>query len=80
MHRKTLLSALAPVFSFLTLLTLAAAAGVRLDPMPASETGRTMEISDGNNTPEFTDVVVGEVWLLSGQSNMAMRTPTSLKS
>jgi sialate O-acetylesterase len=46
---------------------------IRLEPMPASETGRTMQISDGSNTLEFTDVVVGDVWVLSGQSNMSMR-------
>ncbi len=46
---------------------------VRLDPMPASETGRAMQISNGISTMTLTDIVVGEVWLLSGQSNMAMR-------
>lgn len=46
---------------------------VRLDPMPASESGQTMEISDGLTAHSFENVVVGEVWVLSGQSNMAMR-------
>ena len=59
---------------------------VRLDPMPASAESRTMRIFVCNRQPRtknqelaaknqdpitFHDVVVGEVWLVSGQSNMA---------
>ena len=43
---------------------------VKLAPMKASKTGREMVIR-GENTLPLKDVLVGEVWLCSGQSNMA---------
>ena len=43
---------------------------VRLAPLQASKTGREMSVK-GSNTLTFGDVLVGEVWLCSGQSNMA---------
>lgn len=47
---------------------------VDLTPLQASSTSRTLTVSaqlDSNQTIiEFTDVLVGEVWLCSGQSNM----------
>jgi sialate O-acetylesterase len=51
---------------------VATAAGrwsVALDPMPASAEPRTLTVR-GRNTITFGDVLVGEVWLCSGQSNM----------
>ena len=42
---------------------------VTLSSMPASATPGTMTIS-GNNTITLGDVLVGEVWIVSGQSNM----------
>jgi len=42
---------------------------VVLDPMPASVEPRTLTVT-GRTTVTFTDVLVGEVWLCSGQSNM----------
>jgi sialate O-acetylesterase len=42
---------------------------VWLDPMEASSTGKTLTVS-GKNTLAINDVLVGEVWLCSGQSNM----------
>lgn len=45
---------------------------VRLAPLEASAKSRTMTVS-GSNTITFDDVLVGEVWLCSGQSNMAGR-------
>lgn len=42
---------------------------VVLQPMPANETPQTMMVS-GKNTITLKDVLVGEVWLVSGQSNM----------
>lgn len=42
---------------------------VMLNPMPASAKGRDLVIS-GINKIVLTDVLVGEVWLCSGQSNM----------
>jgi sialate O-acetylesterase len=43
---------------------------VRLPIMAAGDTPETMTIDDGKSTIEFTDVLVGDVWILSGQSNM----------
>ena len=44
---------------------------VELDPMPASAEGRELTIEqEGGERAVFTDVLVGEVWLASGQSNM----------
>jgi len=42
---------------------------VRLDPMRANTTPSTMSIS-GKNTIELKNILVGEVWLVAGQSNM----------
>ncbi|MBR0505644.1 MAG: hypothetical protein IJJ84_09570 [Kiritimatiellae bacterium] len=49
---------------------------VRLAPMEASAEGRVLKANDA----EVKDVLVGEVWLCSGQSNMSMRmwTPTKV--
>lgn len=43
---------------------------LRLPPMPAA-TGLRMTITDGATTLAFDNVAVGEVWVASGQSNMA---------
>ncbi len=44
---------------------------VQLDPLPASAEGRPLVVAEeGANQIELKDVVVGEVWLASGQSNM----------
>lgn len=42
---------------------------VKLDPMRANNTPATMTIS-GKNTIELNNILVGEVWLVAGQSNM----------
>ena len=44
---------------------------VRLAPMAAG--GPYEMVVRGNNTVRFSDVMVGEVWICSGQSNMEMR-------
>lgn len=44
---------------------------VVLDPMPASSDPAILRVS-GRSTEVVRDVLVGEVWLCSGQSNMAM--------
>jgi sialate O-acetylesterase len=44
---------------------------VTLDPVEPSYEGRTMTVTAGNETLEFQDIVLGEVWLCAGQSNMA---------
>jgi len=43
---------------------------VRLSPLPANATPQTMTIT-GENTVTINNVLVGEVWLCGGQSNMA---------
>jgi sialate O-acetylesterase len=57
-----------------TKTTIADAAGrwlVELDKMPASAEGRTLAVIEtGSPAVEVKDVLVGEVWLGSGQSNM----------
>jgi sialate O-acetylesterase len=42
---------------------------VKLAPLPAGTPPLTMTVA-GSNTVNFTDVLVGDVWLCSGQSNM----------
>jgi len=52
--------------------TIAAADGewlIRLDPMKAKATAAMMTIA-GRNTIELRNILVGEVWLVAGQSNM----------
>ena len=44
---------------------------VKLDPLPANATPATLVIA-GTSTRNLTDVLVGEVWMCSGQSNMGM--------
>lgn len=42
---------------------------VKLSPMQANSTAATLSIS-GKNTIELKNILVGEVWLVAGQSNM----------
>lgn len=44
-----------------------------LDPMRAEATGRTLTAACGPDTLRLPQVVVGEVWLAGGQSNMTFR-------
>jgi sialate O-acetylesterase len=44
---------------------------VQLPAMPASAEGRTLTVGGTTGTKTFNDVLVGEVWLAGGQSNMA---------
>lgn len=41
-----------------------------LDPMAASFNPQSMTISSGTNSFEIDNILIGEVWLCSGQSNM----------
>lgn len=43
---------------------------VNLDPSPADEKGQTLEVTCGTNSVQVLDILIGEVWLASGQSNM----------
>lgn len=45
---------------------------VKLAPLAASKENRTLTVSGKDNKLEFKNVLVGEVWLCSGQSNMEM--------
>ncbi len=44
---------------------------VKLDPLKASSEPRTFTVTAGENKIVLNDILVGEVWLCSGQSNMA---------
>lgn len=50
---------------------------VVLDPLSANATGQELNIT-GRNTHTYSDVLVGEVWLCSGQSNMQWPVSKSL--
>jgi sialate O-acetylesterase len=43
---------------------------VKLDPLTASAQGRDLIVTAGDEETRITDVLVGDVWLCSGQSNM----------
>ena len=43
---------------------------VKLDPLKMSKEPATMIVTVGGETLEINDILVGEVWLCSGQSNM----------
>ncbi|HWB32480.1 MAG TPA: sialate O-acetylesterase [Acidobacteriaceae bacterium] len=61
-------------FAGQTVTATAAADGkwiARLSPMKASAESRTLTVTDSSKT-EFQDVLVGDVWLCSGQSNMEL--------
>ena len=47
---------------------------VHLDPMNACTTGRTLKVQSAisNQESEISDILVGDVWICSGQSNMEM--------
>lgn len=43
---------------------------VRLDPLQASDQGRSLTVASAGRSITLDDVLVGEVWICSGQSNM----------
>jgi sialate O-acetylesterase len=43
---------------------------VVLDPLPASTLGRSFSVFSGDESVEYDGVLVGDVWVLGGQSNM----------
>ena len=48
-----------------------------LAPMQASTEGRTLEISGDGSVSSIENVLVGEVWIAAGQSNMQMAMATT---
>lgn len=50
---------------------------VELDPLKANATGRELKVTSGDASVTLKDVLVGEVWLASGQSNMGFTIPKS---
>ncbi|MEO5916943.1 MAG: sialate O-acetylesterase [Luteolibacter sp.] len=66
-----------------TKTTTADAAGrwqVALDSMPASAESRTLSVTeDGSPSLKIKDILVGEVWLGSGQSNMEFKVGQTRK-
>lgn len=49
-------------------------------PLPASGTPRTLTAKAGNSTATANNILIGEVWLLSGQSNMAFLMTSVLRA
>ena len=45
---------------------------VKLDPMEVNSTGSVLTISGGGSSITINNILVGEVWLCGGQSNMGM--------
>ncbi len=45
---------------------------VKLSPLAASKENRTLTVSGKDNTVTANNILVGEVWIASGQSNMEM--------
>jgi sialate O-acetylesterase len=43
---------------------------VKLEPMPAGSEPVDLTVSSGDETVRMTDILVGDVWVASGQSNM----------
>jgi sialate O-acetylesterase len=50
---------------------------IELDPMEASFTGRELHVQGPDNQVTLKDVLVGEVWLCGGQSNMEFKLRAS---
>ncbi len=50
---------------------------VQLAPLQASREGQTLRVKTKDSLIKFEDVLVGEVWLCSGQSNMEWRVSQS---
>jgi len=53
---------------------------VSLKPLKASSSPQTMKISSGGQTISVNNVLVGDVWIGSGQSNMAGRAASYAKN
>lgn len=53
---------------------------VMLPAMPANATGQTLTVAGSASTKTYTDVLVGEVWLAGGQSNMSWNISQEIDS
>lgn len=51
---------------------------VVLDPLAANAEGASLRVRSGESTLTVSDLLVGEVWVCSGQSNMAMAVSGTL--
>ncbi|MFC1763469.1 sialate O-acetylesterase [Planctomycetota bacterium] len=52
---------------------------VQLEPLQANAQGKDLIVSDGHTQRVIHDVLVGEVWLAAGQSNMQMTVQSMVK-
>jgi len=50
---------------------------ISLDAMAASATGRALKVKSSDTTIDYHDVLVGDVWICGGQSNMEWRLRSS---
>ena len=50
---------------------------ISLDPMPANSTGQTLKIVSEDHSIILDDVLLGDVWICGGQSNMEWRLRSS---
>ncbi len=48
---------------------------IRLDPMKANAQGQELKVSSCGSSVSLTDILVGDVWLASDQSNMGFSIP-----
>ncbi len=46
---------------------------VTLNPLKTNKVGQALTVSAGGESAKLSDILVGEVWMCSGQSNMAWR-------
>ena len=50
---------------------------IKLDPMKANTQGQDLKVTAGGTSITLKDILVGDVWLASGQSNMGFSIPKS---
>jgi len=44
---------------------------VVFDPQPANANGQTLKVQAGDQTIEMKNILIGDIWVMNGQSNMA---------
>ena len=44
---------------------------VTFDPQPANTTGQSLVVECGNQKIEMSNILIGDIWVMNGQSNMA---------